>query len=113
MFLTANLWDYASLIARIVPNRFHPWIVARTEGRAEEDTFPIQYKVNTRTAIEGIARETGFKIERFEYLGQYPAYFNFNVVLFALGTLYEKAIGTIHVLHFLRGWIICTMIKEG
>src|SRR5688572_2795878 len=33
VFLTANLWDYASLIAKLVPNRFHPWIVARAEGR--------------------------------------------------------------------------------
>ena len=23
-FLTANLWDYASLIAKVIPNRFHP-----------------------------------------------------------------------------------------
>jgi 2-polyprenyl-3-methyl-5-hydroxy-6-metoxy-1,4-benzoquinol methylase len=35
--LTANKYDYASLIARIVPNRFHPWIVNRVEGRQEHD----------------------------------------------------------------------------
>src|SRR5262245_23259252 len=35
VFLTANAWDYATLIARMIPNRFHAWIVAKTEGRAE------------------------------------------------------------------------------
>jgi hypothetical protein len=41
--LTAHKWDYASLAARLIPNRFHPWIVHHTEGRAEEDVFPTVY----------------------------------------------------------------------
>jgi len=111
IFLTANLWDYASLIARVVPNRFHPWIVARTEGREEEDVFPIAYKTNTRSAVTRFARETGFEIVAFDYLGQYPAYFMFNGALFLLGTAYEKMIGRIRHLHFLRGWIFVTLRK--
>ena len=31
IFLTANLLDYASIIAKLIPNRFHPWIVSKTE----------------------------------------------------------------------------------
>ena len=49
MFLTANMWDYGTLVARAVPNRFHAGIVKVVEGRAEEDTFPIAYKTNTRS----------------------------------------------------------------
>jgi SAM-dependent methyltransferase len=112
VFLTANLWDYASLIAAAVPNRLHPWIVARTEGRHETDVFPVQYKSNTRRAIAREAAAAGLQIERFEYLGQYPCYFMFNGILFLLATAYEKTIASIGALNWLRGWILCTLVKS-
>src|SRR4051794_7935676 len=37
IFLTANKWDYASLIAALMPNAWHPKIVRHTEGREECD----------------------------------------------------------------------------
>ncbi|HEX6996407.1 MAG TPA: class I SAM-dependent methyltransferase [Gammaproteobacteria bacterium] len=111
VFLTANLWDYASLIAAVVPNRFHPWIVAHTEGRKEHDTFPTRYRSNTRRSITRFARATGFDVERFAYLGQHPRYLQFNGVLYAIGSLYEKTIAAVPSLHWLRGWILCTLRK--
>jgi SAM-dependent methyltransferase len=111
IFLTANLWDYASIAARLIPNRFHPAIVARVEGRAEEDTFPIQYKANTRRAVQRHARAAGLEVERFEYLGQYPNYFMFSAPLFLLGTAYQKTIQRFRPLHFLQGWILVTLRK--
>ena len=111
VFLTANFWDYASLIAALIPNRFHPWIVARTEGRAEQDVFPIEYKSNTRHAIQRSAQAAGLQVERFEYLGQYPCYFMFNGALFMAATAYEKVIASWRRLHWLRGWILCTLRK--
>jgi len=111
VFLTANLWDYASLIARLVPNQWHPWIVSKTEGRAEEDVFPIQYKTNTRGAVYRLARQSGFEVESFKYLGQYPCYFMFNGFLFLLATAYEKLITHVDALKFLRGWIYVTLRK--
>jgi SAM-dependent methyltransferase len=109
--LTANLWDYASIAARVIPNRFHPAIVARVEGRAEEDTFPIQYKANTRLAIRRHASAAGLDIERFEYLGQYPNYFMFSAPLFLLGTAYQKAIHAVPLFNWLQGWILVTLRK--
>jgi len=111
IFLTANLWDYASLIALAVPNRFHPWIVARTEGRAECDVFPVAYRTNTRRAVEKWARHAGFEVATFRYLGQYPAYFMFNGFLFLLATGYEKLISNVTALNFLQGWIFVTLRK--
>jgi SAM-dependent methyltransferase len=111
VFLTANFWDYASLIAAAIPNRFHPWIVARTEGRQEQDVFPIEYKSNTRRAIVRAADRAGLRVERFEYLGQYPCYFMFNGALFLLATGYEKLISSCRALHWLRGWVLCTLSK--
>lgn len=112
IFLTANLWDYASLIAAAVPNRLHPWIVAHTEGRREEDVFPIVYQTNTRRAIRRAAAASSLRLERFEYLGQYPAYFMFNSALFLLATGYERMISALRPLHCLRGWILCTLSKD-
>lgn len=111
VFLTANLWDYASLIAKAVPNRFHPWIVARTEGREERDVFPVQYKSNTRASVVRWTRESGLELESFQYLGQYPCYFMFNGFLFFLATGYEKLISRFDSLAFLRGWILVVVRK--
>jgi len=111
VFLTANFWDYASIIATLVPNRFHPWIVSKVEGRAEEDVFPIQYRTNTRAAVKRWSARSGFEIESFRYLGQYPAYFQFNGFLFWLATGYEKLISRFSALHFLRGWIFVVLRK--
>jgi len=112
VFLTPNLWDYASLIARCVPNRLHPWIVARTEGRAEEDVFPVEYRTNTRRAVHRWADATGFDIVSFRYLGQYPNYFLFNGALFLMATAYEKTLARFESLAFLRGWILTALRKR-
>lgn len=112
VFLTANLWDYASLVAAAVPNRLHPWIVSRTEGRKEFDVFPTRYRANTRAAIRRHASASGLSIQKLEYLGQYPSYLMFNGPLFLLGTAYEKLISRFSSLHWLRGWILCSLSKS-
>jgi len=111
VFLTANLYDYASIIARLIPNRLHPWIVSKTEGRAEQDVFPVAYRTNTRRAVEKWSRIAGFEIISFRYLGQYPSYFLFNGPLFLLATGYEKLIAKVRALNFLQGWIFVTLRK--
>jgi SAM-dependent methyltransferase len=111
IFLTANMWDYSALIAAMVPNRFHPWIVAKTEGREEEDVFPVAYKTNTYGAVRKWAKLANFDIASFRYLGQYPGYFMFNGFLFLIGTAYEKLIRRFEFLKFLRGWILVTLRK--
>lgn len=111
IFLTPNLWDYASLIAKIVPNRFHPAVVAKTEGRALEDVFPVYYRTNTRRAVVRWANQAGFDIVTFDYLGQYPGYFMFNGFLFMLATGYEKTISRFEALRALRGWIFVVLRK--
>lgn len=111
VFLTANLWDYGTLVAMMVPNRLHGRIVRSVEGRAEEDTFPTAYKTNTRSAVDSLARGAGLRVESFEYLSQYPNYLMFNGFLFFLGTCYERLINRFHALRYLRGWILVTLHK--
>lgn len=112
IFLTPNFYDYASWIAAAVPNRLHPWIVNRTEGRDEEDTFPTYFRCNTRRAIKHLAKQNGFEIEEFVYLGQYPNYFVFSPMLFRLGCIYAKFLEKTRRLHMLQGWIFCTLRKN-
>ena len=111
VFLTANAWDYATLIARLTPNRWHPRIVARVEGRLESDVFPTRYRTNSRRAVRRLAGDAGFQVEDFRYLGQYPNYLMFNGALFFVGTCYDKLVSRFELLRFLRGWIMVTLRK--
>jgi SAM-dependent methyltransferase len=111
VFLTANMWDYGTLVARCVPNRFHARIVRVAEGRQEEDTFPTEYKTNTRGAVRRLSADAGLDVESFEYLSQYPNYLMFNGALFFIGMCFEKLIARIHALRGLRGWILVTLRK--
>ena len=111
LVLTASLWDYATIIARLVPNRLHPKIVAQTEGRAPEDVFPTRYRCNTRGAVQKCASAAGLKVDSFEYLGQYPAYFLFSPTLFTIASGYEKLIRRFRPLHPLLGWILFSLRK--
>lgn len=112
VFLTANMWDYGTLVARLVPNRLHGRIVKVVEGREEEDTFPTAYKTNTRAAVDRLAAASGFEVESFDYLSQYPNYLMFNGLLFLVGTGFEKLISRFQALKFLRGWIMVTLVRR-
>ena len=111
IFLTANMWDYGTLVARTIPNRFHARIVKYTEGREEDDTFPTEYKTNTRKTVENLATASGLEIDYFEYLNQYPNYLMFNGALFLVGVCFERLTSRFEALRFLRGWIMVTLRK--
>lgn len=113
VFLTANLWDYGTAVARLVPNRYHASVVKFVEGRKEEDTFPTAYRTNTRSAVDRLARDAGLDVRSFEYLSQYPNYLMFNGALFFIGMCVEKLIARAHALRTLRGWIMVTLEKPG
>jgi len=112
VFLTPNLWDYASLLSKLIPNRFHAAIVRWTEGREEADTFPTWYHANTGRTIARLAAASDFRVVSCRYLIQYPNYLRFNAFLFLIGALYAKTIGKIHLLHHLRPWILATLQKH-
>lgn len=112
VFLTPNMWDYVSVISRVIPNRFHGKIVNYAQGRPEEDTFPTVYGCNSKSQIRKLCSDTGFEIEEFEYLGQHPAYLAFNPVLYYIGTLYEKMILSSDLFAGVRGWLFVRLVKR-
>jgi SAM-dependent methyltransferase len=111
VFLTANMWDYGTIFARLIPNQYHAKIVKRVEGRAEEDTFPTAYRTNTRADVDRLSKASGLIVESFEYLNQYPNYLMFNGLLFLLGVGYERLTTQFKILRLLRGWILVTLKK--
>src|SRR6218665_1333626 len=111
VFLAASNWDYCTIVARIVPNRFHAKVVRNVEGRKEEDSFPTQYKTNSGAAVRRLAKAAGLRVERIDYLNQYPNYFMFNGPLFFMGMCYERVTSRFEALKALRGWILVTIVK--
>jgi len=113
VYLVPNLGDYGSLVALLTPNKLHPAIVRFVEGRDVADTFPAYFRCSTRGSTQKFCDSTGLELERCEYLGQYPAYFQFNSLLFLLATGYEKLISSVDALKLLRGWLLVVVKKPG
>jgi len=111
IFLTPQLWDYGSVFARLIPNRFHPALVNKVEGRAEADTFPVRYRCNTVGAVRRLAGRHGFRLEAVRHLNQYPCYLMFSPALFLLGTAYERITSRWEALRALRGWLLVSLKK--
>jgi SAM-dependent methyltransferase len=111
IFLTPNRYDYVSLLASAVPNRFHAAIVRHTEGRREINTFPTFYRSNSFAEIRKLSDAVGFDILEMSRLNQYPAYLTFSRALFWCGCLYEKVLDKVAILDCLKGWILCALEK--
>ena len=105
------LRNYLGRVARLGTSRIHARVTKRVEGRNEEDTFPTQYKTNTRSEVNRLAASARLKLESFDYLSQYPNYLMFNGAMFFLDMCYEKVISRFDFLRFLRGWIMVTLRK--
>lgn len=112
IFLTPNKWDYVSIIARIVPNRFHSKIVNHTQGRDEKNVFPTVFGANSKSQIQSLCNKSGFRIREIRYLGQYPSYLQFNPLLYGLGSLYEKMILATRFTEKIRGWIFVELDRH-
>ena len=111
VFLTPQLWDYASIVAKVIPNRYHPALVNKVEGRDEEDTFPVYYRSNTAGAVRRLAARNGFRVDTVRHLNQYPCYLMFSPALFLLGTAYERITSRWEMLRGLRGWLLVRLEK--
>lgn len=112
IFLTPNLFEYTSLLAKMIPNRYHSRLVKWTEGRAEDHTFPTYYRANTSIAVRRFAKSASLQLQTISYLGQYPSYLLFNPLLFLLGTAYDKTVTRFKTLKAFRSWILCVLRKE-
>ena len=65
-------------------------LIPRLYARAEEDTFPVRYKVNTPSRLHRVCDRVGFTLE-LNFIAD-PTYTAFNDPLFNLSVALEKLI---------------------
>jgi SAM-dependent methyltransferase len=68
VFHTPNGTGYPTLMARAVPDAVRGLGARILEGRGEVDRFPTYYQANTPKQLQGIARATGFAVERVDLI---------------------------------------------
>lgn len=97
VFLTPNLRNPLMVANRM--GRLLPWLqrrlVPKFYGRAEADTFPVQYRANTVEAIRGHARAAGLEVYDLRVVPD-PTYLAMNGFMFRASMLSERLLP--------RGW---------
>lgn len=109
--LTPNRHHYVTLASRVTGTGLHKWFNAR-RGRAEDDTFPTMYRMNTRGRLEALFRAGGFEIERMDMIEVQPNYLTFSTPTFLAGAAWERIVNSTDLLAGLRVNILCAMRKH-
>jgi SAM-dependent methyltransferase len=65
---TINRWAPVPLLTWITPFWFHHPLKRLLWGTETRDTFPVQYKMNTREDLDALFRDAGFVEDYFAYL---------------------------------------------
>jgi SAM-dependent methyltransferase len=62
LFHTPNALSYATLLARLVPEKLKARLIAFLENRKAEDVFPTLYRMNAPGRILELSREAGLSV---------------------------------------------------
>ena len=62
------------------PFRFHHPLKRILWGGDEEDTFPVQYKMNTRRALQRLTANVGLREQAFAYLDDLSVFGSFRLL---------------------------------
>jgi SAM-dependent methyltransferase len=91
VFLTPNLRNPLLLLNRIgkaLP-LLQRRLVPRLYGRHEADTFPVQYRANTVSAVRGLAAASGLEVAELRVVAD-PTYLALNGFMFRTSVLAER-----------------------
>ena len=91
VFLTPNAWNYNVWLIRLVPNRFHHFFTRRLYDRRDRDTYPVRYRMNTRTRLRRALSAAGFRSVDILLNGD-PTYLGVNGLLFTVSLVIELAL---------------------
>ncbi len=80
---TINKWSPVSLITYSTPFWLHHPLKKILWGTEEKDTFPVQYKMNTRKDLQNLFETNGFKEVHFQYLDDCRTFAGFRLLLYA------------------------------
>jgi SAM-dependent methyltransferase len=106
LILTSNLRFYAYATAAMIPNRWHPWLVRVTSGRAEEDVFPTYYRANTRRRLQALLSRAGFSASTVLGFQNAPGYLGFSLPTLLVGALYERIVNVTPALQGFRQCLV-------
>jgi SAM-dependent methyltransferase len=72
---TPSLFWFGTLVARIIPNRCHAFIVTRIENREAKDVFPTYYAFNRASTVTRLLHNSRFRVAQLELL-ESPGYYH-------------------------------------
>lgn len=75
---TINKWTPIALAAWMIPFRLHHPIKKLFWFTQKQDTFPVAYRMNTRSALARITSAAGLNEESFRYLDDCRTFFRFD-----------------------------------
>ncbi len=79
---TINKWSPVSLITYNTPFWLHHPLKKILWGTEEKDTFPVQYKMNTKKDLRALFQKSGFKEVHFQYLDDCRTFAGFKFLLY-------------------------------
>jgi len=65
---TVNLWSPITIVSRFSPFQFHHFVKKILWNVEEHDTFPVEYKMNSRETLARLFERHGFREAAFAYL---------------------------------------------
>ena len=87
---TPNVWGYAAMAARLVPERLHKKVLRHAQPRRlEDDIFPTFYRCNSLAKLNGQLFKYGLDGIAYGYEAE-PSYLNFAAVAYKMGVLIHK-----------------------
>lgn len=87
---TSNKWSYVSVLARLIPERFHNGVLSRLQpNRDKRDIFPTVHACNTPGSIRKALRAGGLSGIVYGNAGQ-PSYLESSAFLYMLGVLVHR-----------------------
>ena len=77
---TINKYSPVPIITRITPFSLHYRVKKFFWGGEEKDTFPVEYKMNTRKELSTLFMENNFSEESFVYLDDLSTFTRFRIL---------------------------------
>lgn len=80
VIFTPNKWSPMSIMARFTSLETHHFFKRLLWQTDERDTFPVQFKMNTKRDLHRLFCESGFELEYFQYLDDCRTFNRFRVL---------------------------------
>jgi SAM-dependent methyltransferase len=80
---TVDLWAPITVLSRVIPFRFHHPIKRLFWSGEAEDTFPVQYRMNTRATLRRLFTGAGFSEEMFASVDDLSLFSRYRVMNYA------------------------------